>query len=242
MGGDTGGLDGSSGVALPASFYTVTLPLIESLAELKVTLYLHWLLSRAGAPRSVSLADLEADRLLLRALKPAPGPRPVQETLREGLEMAITRGSLLHVSLEEADDPRRRWYLLHTQENRAILDKLAAGEITPGQALDQEVGAVTVARVYRSNVFSLYEQGIGVLTATVADGLRDAEQTYPREWIEEAIRLAVDYNKRSWAYVAGILKRWETEGKSVGTDRQHSEAALDPEKYTSGRYGHLVES
>ena len=234
--------DGLGGAALPESFFTVLLPRIESMAELKVTLYLQRLFSRRGAPRAVSLGRLEADRLLLRALKPTPGPRPAEETLREGIELAVTRGTLLHLAVSDSPDPRLRWYLLNVPEHQELLNRLGRGEITPAEIVREDVGAVDVVRVYRPNIFSQYEQMIGVLTPTVADGLRDAEQTYPAEWLADALRLAVEYNKRSWAYVHGILKRWETEGRSVGTDRRHSEAVVDSEKYTSGRYGRLVES
>jgi DnaD/phage-associated family protein len=235
--------DGERGSGeLPESFYTVTLPRIESLAELKVTLHLHWLLTRHGGAPAVSLSALEGDRLLLAGLKPGPGPRPVEEIVRQGLELAVTRGTFLHLTVGDGGDSGRRWYLLNTRENRETVRRLAKGEISAVEALGEDVGPVELIRVYRPNVFSLYEQTIGLLTPTVAGGLRDAERVYPAEWIVEAMRLAVEYNKRSWPYVEGILKRWETEGKSVGTDRQHSETHLDSEKYTTGRYGHLVES
>lgn len=228
--------------ALPESFYTAILPRIESLAELKVTLHVHWLLTRQGGARAVSLSALENDRLLLVGVKPGPGPRPAEEVMREGLELAVTRGTFLHLTVGEGGDPRRRWYLLNTRESRETVRQLARGELSAVEALGDDVGPVELIQVYRPNVFSVYEQTIGLLTPIVADGLRDAERAYPPEWIVEALRLAVEYNKRSWPYVAGILKRWETEGKSVGTDRQHSQTHLDSEKYTTGRYGHLVES
>jgi hypothetical protein len=43
----------------------------------------------------------------------------------------------------------------------------------------------------RPNLYRLYEENIGPLTPLVADALRDAENTYAIEWIEEAIRIAV---------------------------------------------------
>ncbi|MGH2387822.1 MAG: DnaD domain-containing protein [Chloroflexota bacterium] len=234
--------DDPDATILPGTFFTVLLPGIESMEELKTTLFVRRLLTRRAAPRAVSLGRLEADRLLLRALKPVPGPRPAEEMLREGLEFAVTRGSLLHLRLGDSPESSRRWYLLNTPENQELLRRLGRGEIGPSDVLGEEVGAVDVVRVYRPNIFTLYEQMIGVLTPTVADGLRDAEQAYPAEWLTDALGLAVEYNKRSWGYVQGILKRWETEGRSSGTDRGHSEAPLDSEKYTSGRYGRLVES
>jgi DNA replication protein DnaD len=64
---------------------------------------------------------------------------------------------------------------------------------------------------------------------------------YPPQWIEAAIRQAVEYNKRNWRYVAGILRRWQTEGRGNGVDSRRSEQADDPERFRRGKYGHLVE-
>ena len=57
----------------------------------------------------------------------------------------------------------------------------------------------------------------------LADQLREAENTYPWLWINEAFRIAVDQNARSWAYISAILKRWTEEGKGSGKSRRHSE-------------------
>ncbi len=65
----------------------------------------------------------------------------------------------------------------------------------------------------RPNIFILYEQNIGLLTPPIADELRQAEQTYPAGWIEEAFREAVSLNKRSWRYIRAILERWRTQGR-----------------------------
>jgi DNA replication protein len=230
-------------IPVPDAFFSVILPQIESLPELKVTLHLFWLLAhRRGLPKAVSLQELESDRLLLRSVKPGPGPRPAEDYLREGLELAVTRGTILTLAVGRAEHALQRWYLLNTPANREALDRLARQEIDPAQAIGEDVGPVEVVRIYKPNIFTLYERNIGVLTPLIADQLREAELAYPPEWVVEAMRLAVEYNKRNWAYVAGILKRWEAEGKSSGTDRRHSEAPADPAKYTAGRYGHLVES
>lgn len=230
-------------IAVPDSFFSVILPQIESLPELKVTLHLIWLLAqRRGVPRAVSLSELEADRLLLRSVRPVPGPRPAEDFLREGLELAVTRGAILMLEVGAARHPLSRWYLLNTPESRRALQEIAREERDPLTVTGAEAGPVDVVRIYRPNIFTLYERNIGVLTPLITDQLRAAELEYPHEWIAEAMRLAVEYNKRNWAYVAGILKRWEAEGKSSGVDRRHPEQAGDPEKYTGGRYGHLVES
>ncbi|MEO7000833.1 MAG: DnaD domain protein [Ktedonobacterales bacterium] len=67
--------------------------------------------------------------------------------------------------------------------------------------------------VERPNIFTLYEQNIGLLLPLVAEELREAEQEYPREWVEEAFREAVQQNKRKWSYIRAILRRWASDGK-----------------------------
>ncbi|MCA9924512.1 MAG: DnaD domain protein, partial [Anaerolineales bacterium] len=72
------------------------------------------------------------------------------------------------------------------------------------------------------------------LTPMVADELRDAEQTYPASWIEEAIQIAVTNNVRKWRYILGILERWRQEGKQDGISRRDSQKELKqqvPEEY-----------
>jgi len=70
-----------------------------------------------------------------------------------------------------------------------------------------------VIEVERPNIYTLYEQNIGLLLPLVAEELREAEQEYPREWIEAAFREAVQQNKRKWSYIRAILRRWASDGK-----------------------------
>jgi DnaD/phage-associated family protein len=89
------------------------------------------------------------------------------------------------------------------------------------------------------NIFSLYEQNIGMITPMIAEELKEAEKLYPPQWIEEAFREAVTLNKRSWKYIARILERWASEGKDSGEHRGNAKKG-GPDKYIKGKYGHLV--
>jgi len=51
------------------------------------------------------------------------------------------------------------------------------------------------------------------LTPLISDELREAETTYPAEWIEDAMRKAVNANARSWRYVDKILRTWKAKGR-----------------------------
>src|SRR6266700_2671882 len=88
-------------VPVPDVFFTVLLPEIEDAAELKVTLHLFWLLAqKQGNPRCVSDRELLADETLLRGLKRRGDPRPAEERLRQGLDQAVARGTLLRIHLK----------------------------------------------------------------------------------------------------------------------------------------------
>ena len=78
-----------------------------------------------------------------------------------------------------------------------------------------------------------------VIAPLIAEELRDAEKTYPADWIEEAFRIAVEHNARRWRYVRSILERWAAEGK----DRE--KASRGPEedrrRYIEGKYAEYIE-
>jgi DnaD/phage-associated family protein len=62
------------------------------------------------------------------------------------------------------------------------------------------------------NLFSAYEQEIGVLTPLIADSIAAWAGEVPEQWIPDAIREAVKSNARSWKYAEAILKRWKAQG------------------------------
>jgi len=193
---------------LPNLFFSELLPAIDDLAELKVTLHIFWLLyQKRGYPRYVSRGELEGDEVLMRGLKGA-SCEP-KERLRYALERAVARGTLLHVKAikgKESDD----WYFMNTAEGRKTVEKIRRGELElEVTAIPEEVHLAAE----RPNIFVLYEQNIGLLTPLIAEELRDAEKTYPQDWIEEAMRIAVERNVRRWRYVRAILERWATEGR-----------------------------
>lgn len=227
-------------VPVPDAFFTELLPQIDNLWELKITLHLFWLLfHREGLPKAVAHAELEADTDLLRALKTVRGPRPARDFLREGLERAVARGTLLTLTVREMGGGAERWYFLNTPASREALGRVEGHSHAVEEMLP--VHKVELVRVQRPNIFTLYEQNIGLLTPLVADQLRDAELEYPPDWIVEAMRQAVEYNKRNWRYVQGILRRWQTEGRGNGVDTRHSGQDGDAARYRQGKYGHLVE-
>ncbi|HLQ32363.1 MAG TPA: DnaD domain protein, partial [Chloroflexota bacterium] len=132
------------------------------------------------------------------------------------------------------------WFLLNTERGRALLRDLK-GSSEEATELCKRLGTSEAATIEltRPNVFSLYEQNIGLLTRMLAEELMEAEATYPEVWIEEAFRIAVESNKRSWRYIKAILGRWAAEGRENGTFKRHPGEVYDPDHYLKGEFGHL---
>jgi DnaD/phage-associated family protein len=88
-----------------------------------------------------------------------------------------------------------------------------------------------------TSLFSAYENNIGPITTMVADSLQDAEKTYPLQWITDAIKLAVENNKRNWRYCETILKRWQADGKDDGKKHAEKQAPVPDMGDFEKRYG-----
>ena len=202
--GFTAATDGAT--ALPAAFFSELLPIIDNLAELKLTLHCFWLLTRKTEDvRVIWRTELLADGQLLASL--AAAPEAANSLLAEALERACARGTLLHIILPAR--PERDLYLLNTQKGRT-----AAAEIEQGSWLPEEPAAGAAPwQVERRNVFTLYEQNIGPITPLVADELRDIEKSFNAEWVEQALLESVLQNKRSLKYVRAILERRHKAGR-----------------------------
>jgi len=157
---------------LPSLFFSELLPAIDDLAELKVTLHIFWLLhQKKGYPRYVSRRELEADGVLLKGLKRA-GEEP-KESLRQALERAMSRGTLLHVVVRKGDE-QDDWYFMNTDLGRRTVEKIRRGELELDVTVLPKEARLEVER---PNIFVLYEQNIGLLTPLIAEELRDAEKT-----------------------------------------------------------------
>ena len=218
---------------LPNLFFSKLLPAIDDLAELKVTLHIFWLLhQKKGYPRYVSRRELEADGVLLGGLR-GTGQEP-EDRLGQALERAVARGTLLHVTARRGNE-QDDWYFMNTDLGRRTVDKIRRGELE----LEAVVTPSEVRlEVERPNIFVLYEQNIGLLTPLIAEELRDAEKSYPADWIEEAFRIAVEHNARRWRYVRSVLERWATEGK----DREKAKGPEeDRRRYIEGKYAEYIE-
>jgi len=221
---------------LPNFFFSTLLPQISDITELKTTLHLFAVIYRKrGYPRFITYRELLGNASLMSSLKEAT--KPLSEALRGALEMATRRGTILHIVLDRDGEPEDI-YFLNTDYDKQIVAKIQNGELSlPGL---KTKGQTYIELEEQPNIFTLYEENIGMLTPIIAEELREAEKLYPEAWIKDAIKEAVNQNIRKKSYILAILERWSTEGKSNGTYQRDSGKKEDPDKYIKGKYGHIV--
>lgn len=217
---------------VPNVFISRLMPHIEDIAELKVTLHLFSVIYRKrGSLRFVTRREILGDNTLVTGMK-EEGETP-EDTLQRGLDMAIDRGTVLRVALDLDEKPEEA-YFLNTEADRRSIAQIQSGEISlPGINIAKKVSGTEIEEA--PNIFTLYEQNIGMLTPMIADELREAEQQYPVEWVRDAIKEAVSLNKRNWRYITRILEGWATKGRGDETRK------TDPNKFIKGKYGHMVQ-
>ena len=221
---------------LPNFFFSTLLPQISDIAELKTTLHvLAALYRKQGYLRFITYRELRGNNSLMSSLKAAM--KPADEALHGALEMATERGTIIHLVLDRDEVPDDV-YFLNTESNRQIVAKIQNGELRlSGLKADRQTFVETEEQ---PDIFTLYEQNIGMLTPMIAEELREAEKLYPETWIGDAIKEAVNQNKRKWSYISAILEHWSAEGKKDGTYQRDSKKT-DPDKYIKGKYGHMVQ-
>lgn len=63
-----------------------------------------------------------------------------------------------------------------------------------------------------SRVLELYRQNVGLPTQVNLEDIRAALETFPEEWLAEAIREMARARAKSWRYAQAILDRWQRDG------------------------------
>ncbi|MFC2001105.1 DnaD domain-containing protein [Chloroflexota bacterium] len=220
---------------IPNFFFSTVLPQISDMAELKTTLHvLAALYRKRGYPRFITYGELVGNTSLMSGLRgTAKSPDIV---LRGALKMAVERGTVIHMVLDR-DGVTEDIYFTNTESNRQIMAKIQSGELKLSGL--KAVGQTYVEVEESPDIFTLYEQNIGMLTPMIAEELREAEKLYPESWLRDAIKEAVNQNKHRWSYISAILERWSAEGKSDGAYQRDSKKS--PDKYIKQKYGHMVQ-
>ncbi len=211
---------------IPGPFFSELLPQIDDLDELKVVLYAIWQLDRMeGEQRYLQPEDFSQDEVFMGGLAGA---------LDAALQRAVKRGALLEAQLELEGQPRS-FFFLNSARGREALQALNDGAWKPSGDLRFPIELSQE----RGNLFTLYEKHIGPITPMLAEALKDAETTYPYEWLQDAMRIAVENNARAWSYVEAILRRWQEGGRDER--RTQGDSEKDRRKYVEGEYSDYIE-
>lgn len=216
--------------SIPDVFFTDLMPLVDDLDEMKIILYLIWLLDhRDGKIRFVRHSEIIQDQAFMKCLE--GDTDPADQRLEAGLQKAESQGAILTIHPEGDNDP---CFFLNTSRSQAVVESFHAGKWHP-----KEIHFVPGGLdVLKPNVFKLYEQNIGPLTPMIADLLKSAEKDFPPEWIDEAFRIAVINNVRKWNYIHAILRSWQERGRD---DENRRDPQKDYRRYLEGEYARFIE-
>ena len=226
-------MTGEEDIKLPARVFSRLLPVIDDLAELKLTLVvLSMLRQKEGDYRFLRHEELLGNADLMRGLAVVDVARDAREILDAALDRAIERGTLLAARIDAGDDARRL-YFINDERGDELQRQAQSGKWRPAAAAEIEVLPP------RPSLFAIYEENIGVLTPMLAEAIKEAQATYPREWIEDAIRYAVERNARSWRYISKVLEAWQQEGRSRETSGR---LPGRPRRYTAGKRKDFIKS
>jgi DNA replication protein len=210
---------------IPATFFSELLPQIDDIVELKITLFAFWLLDhQEGDIRFLTEKFFSNDQIFMSGLGAEP-----QTELEKGLKKIVLRGTFIQVRDSVSGT---NFYFLNSPRGRAGAKLAKEGKWQPG-----DIAPVSL-EMERPNIFRLYEEHIGPLTPIMSDTLKDAENTYPPQWIVDAIRMAVHKNARNWRYVETILRSWKEKGR-YETDRRDTQEGN--RKYIEGEFADYIE-
>lgn len=224
-------------IPIPGPFFEDLMLQIESRQELLISLQSFWLLDQLeGAFRFLRKQDFSADTHFMSSL--SDHTESAEQELQIGLEQAVKRGTLLEtkVIIEGVEET---CYFLNSPKGRAAVRAISSGQWSPADNLP----APNDIPQELPNIFRLYEENIGPITPMLAESLGEAEDTYPLHWIEEAIRIAVERNKRSWRYAEAILKKWHVEGRDAKKENSQDrrDSAENRQRYVEGEYADFIE-
>ncbi|HET9659413.1 MAG TPA: DnaD domain protein [Thermomicrobiales bacterium] len=206
-------------IPIPREFLAERIAFIDDPAELHVTLAVFRLAADSGStPPAVSEDAVLRDGVLARTFHEDRKSSKLSQRIRRGLQYATARDSIVQVVLK-TDGHDERWYVPASGEHRAALEAVL---LEPGAWPIAGIDATIVATA--PSVFSLYEKNIGMLTPLLTDQIESAMELYPLEWIEDAIREAVTYNKRNWRYVQRVLENWSVNGRGDSQSRGNQHA------------------
>jgi DnaD/phage-associated family protein len=149
----------------------------------------------------------------------------VSENLRKREESTYGKGkfstselALPKESIKESINNNNNNYIDNNNKNITTITDPEKPEITP------------------DDICSLYENEIGLLTPLMRKNIEESLNTFPADWIADAIKTASESNVKKWSYIAKVLDNWARDGKPDAI------TTGEASKYTSGKFGKYVQT
>lgn len=214
-------------IQIPEELVTRVLQELDDPDELKSILFVFWYVQAREENTGYATRDeLLADPVVAVAFGTEIKDR--EKKFAAAIEKAVKRGVLL-TTRQDKDE----YIFINSPRGVALLKGLNTSD---WHAKESCLPATSLADV-RPNIFTLYEQNIGVLTPIIADTLVDAEKTYSAGWIEEAMKIAVERNARNWRFIEAILRSWKEKGRD---EKDQRSAAEGRKRDSEGEFGEFV--
>ena len=204
-----GFVPGARVVSVPAQFFTEVVPALDDLPDIVVTLFtMHAISVGRGRHHCARLSDLAASDALRTALMAHGGDDVIVHAFRR----AIVHGVLLAVETDDSD----ALIFVNDEPGRRAYARVQAGHLPdmPRRSRLPHTGALPPNALDIDAPAFVYEHEIGLLSPAVTSAIDDACARYPEAWVTDAIREAALHNARSWAYVSGVLRGWERDGRN----------------------------
>ena len=212
-------------VRIPDEFVTRLVPHIHDLDEIKIALYAIWFVEKSGGQANpIYLEDFFEEEDFSSSFGENPNERT--ERILAALTKAV-EDKILITQQNFLSEPNTAFFVNSPEGRRALQTNDTSTEGLPSKK-----------SIEKNTIFQLYEENFGMLTPMIVEALKDAEENYPSQWIEEAMKIAVENNVHRWRYVEAILKSWQEEGRH-GTDTKTAEE--DYRRYLKGKYGEYIE-
>ena len=193
--------DDYAGTRVPNAVLGRVLSSIDDADVIKLVLRAVWLLERQrGYPRFIAVEDLQRDRVLSNVFVNTVA-------LERAIDAVIEYGVLAKVVING-----NACLMLNTESaQRAAMDGAITSAVVGATNADDDWDA-PAALSMPSDAFRAYEENIGFLSPMIRESILAALEDFTDDDITRAIRIAVERGRRSWSYVAQILRRWVNEG------------------------------
>jgi DnaD/phage-associated family protein len=202
--------------AIPNGFFTGVLPKLTAPGDLLAFLFA----AKIVQERRGDVAFVTAEQVWLSdgaatAFQAIAGGR---DAVTAGLERCTAIGALLALDLTGPGCEERIYFVNEPGARRSVA-RARAGDLV----LKSGTNVRAVPAEERPGIFRIYEENIGTITPLIGERLLAAIEEYPPGWVADAIREAVELNRRNWRYIERMLERWLMEGRDEVVGRRSFE-------------------